>query len=628
MARRSAIAASALLWCAQALAQSQPPTYAFEVERLELNPSGVGSMTVGSGELLPAGSFRSSAMAHYENEPLFLVEGAQSRGRLIRERLTLHLTRQYSLGQRVEIALALPIVVFQSGDNLASDGFTPLATGGLASPYLSARLGVLCTVDGSPFDLALQAGTALPFGNPFAFGRNPGLTFVPRLLASKRIANRFMLSAEAGGLLRPPVLIGDYWIHNEMQLNAALSTYGTALRGEVAVRSAYYFGRAPTSIEALGGARYALTDRVELNALVGVGVLRAPGTPAFRVLFGASFLEGTRSQDFAAPPPVEKKPAETKPAEKKPDDKRPGDKKPVCEKGKPHLPAECPELDDDGDGIKNSADLCPTTPEDFDGYPDSDGCPDPDNDADGVKDADDKCPLNAGKPELQGCPVPDKDGDGVLDEEDACPDEAGPKERKGCPLKDSDGDGIVDTVDGCPNEKGPMEARGCPIKDTDGDGVPDHLDNCPTVKGTQDNHGCPAAEKQRVVITREKIVILEQVNFATNSARVLPSSVPLLQQVAKIMKEHPDIRKVEVGGHTDNVGGAIKNLRLSRERAESVRKYLVEQGGIEPARLDAKGYGESRPIMPNSLARGRAANRRVEFVIQQDDSIAIPTPAD
>jgi OOP family OmpA-OmpF porin len=83
-----------------------------------------------------------------------------------------------------------------------------------------------------------------------------------------------------------------------------------------------------------------------------------------------------------------------------------------------------------------------------------------------------------------------------------------------------------------------------------------------------------------------------------------------------------------VGGHTDNVGGALKNLRLSRERAASVRQYLIERGGVEAERLEAKGYGESRPIMPNILARGRAANRRVEFVIQQDDAIAIPTPAD
>jgi outer membrane protein OmpA-like peptidoglycan-associated protein len=151
-------------------------------------------------------------------------------------------------------------------------------------------------------------------------------------------------------------------------------------------------------------------------------------------------------------------------------------------------------------------------------------------------------------------------------------------------------------------------------KDTDGDGVPDRTDNCPSEPGPASNFGCPLAKKQKVVVREGKIDILEKVQFGVGKANILPASFPLLDQVAGVLKGHPEILKLEVQGHTDNVGPADKNLKLSHGRAEAVVAYLVKKG-VAVQTLAPKGYGEEQPIADNRTAAGRSQNRRVEFVI-------------
>jgi len=283
----------------------------------------------------------------------------------------------------------------------------------------------------------------------------------------------------------------------------------------------------------------------------------------------------------------------------------------------------CP--DGDGDGIVDSRDACPEKAGVKSDDPAKNGCPPPppappDRDHDKILDADDACPDVAGVPSnapgKNGCPR-DIDNDGVPDTADACPDVPGVKtsdpRTNGCP-GDRDKDGIVDNMDACPDKAGVPELRGCPDTDTDGDGVVDRLDNCPTVKGTKENGGCPPKQKQLVVITREKLEIKDAVFFATNRATIQRKSFKLLDQIADVIKGHPNIEKIRIEGHTDNRGGAEHNRKLSQARAESVKAYLVKQG-VKPERLEAVGYGPDRPIDSNKTAKGRAKNRRVEFVI-------------
>jgi outer membrane protein OmpA-like peptidoglycan-associated protein len=226
-------------------------------------------------------------------------------------------------------------------------------------------------------------------------------------------------------------------------------------------------------------------------------------------------------------------------------------------------------------------------------------------------------------PKQHGCPEekPDTDADGIIDELDACPEAAGEKhedpKKHGCP-PDRDGDGIIDKQDACPDLKGipssDPEQNGCP-GDTDGDGIRDDKDACPKEKGKADpdpeKNGCPAL----VRVTEKEIVILQQVQFKTASDVILPASDDLLTQVAEVLREHPELKRVEVQGHTDNRGNANFNQNLSQRRAASVVKWLTTRGGVEASRFESKGYGMSEPIDTNDTEQGRQKNRRVQFKI-------------
>jgi outer membrane protein OmpA-like peptidoglycan-associated protein len=233
--------------------------------------------------------------------------------------------------------------------------------------------------------------------------------------------------------------------------------------------------------------------------------------------------------------------------------------------------------DRDGDGIPDAVDRCPNEPEDKDGFQDEDGCPDPDNDNDGIPDGRDKCPN---EPE-------DKDG---FQDEDGCPD------------LDNDNDGVPDALDKCPNEP----------EDKDGDGIPDSRDKCPnepeTFNNYKDDDGCPDEIPAAV---KKFTGVIEGINFKTGSAEILPGSYVILDRAVKVLQDYPEV-SLEISGHTDNRGKADYNRDLSQRRADSVKTYFVQRG-IASERLQAIGYGMTRPIASNKSQTGRATNRRTEF---------------
>lgn len=235
------------------------------------------------------------------------------------------------------------------------------------------------------------------------------------------------------------------------------------------------------------------------------------------------------------------------------------------------------------------------------------GCyvPPPDRDGDGIPDDEDECPDDPGLKEFNGCP--DRDGDGIPDKDDECPDDPGLKEFNGCP--DRDGDGIPDKDDACPDEPGIKKFNGCP--DRDGDGIPDKDDECPDVPGVAEFKGCPPP---KITVTEKKIEFEGTVFFDFEQATIKPESFPLLNALAKTMKENPQIKKVRVDGHTDSVGRDDFNLNLSQRRAAAVVDYMIAQG-VEAERLASEGFGKSKPIADNATEEGRAKNRRVELTI-------------
>lgn len=211
----------------------------------------------------------------------------------------------------------------------------------------------------------------------------------------------------------------------------------------------------------------------------------------------------------------------------------------------------------------------------------------------------------------------DTDGDGVPDIDDLCPDVPGPKENRGCPIfTDRDGDGVADDIDRCPDVPGPKENFGCPWPDRDGDGVPDKDDKCPDEPGPKDNFGCPR-KMTLVVVRKDRIELRQQVHFKANKSVILPDSYKLLRQVARAIKDVPQLT-IRVEGHTDNVGKQERNMKLSQSRAESVKGFLV-RAGVDRKQIIAEGYGATRPIASNTTRAGKAANRRVEFRIVSQD---------
>ena len=115
------------------------------------------------------------------------------------------------------------------------------------------------------------------------------------------------------------------------------------------------------------------------------------------------------------------------------------------------------------------------------------------------------------------------------------------------------------------------------------------------------------------IVYFENICRCFTINFASGKSIIPPEGYSTLDKVVEVLKANKDV-KIEIGGHTDAVGSATYNQKLSEARALSVRQYLI-QHGVDPARLVSRGYGESKPIAPNTTREGRSQNRRIEFIV-------------
>ena len=251
--------------------------------------------------------------------------------------------------------------------------------------------------------------------------------------------------------------------------------------------------------------------------------------------------------------------------------------------------------DRDGDGIPDSKDKCPDQPEDKDMFQDADGCPDPDNDGDGIPDTIDKCPLD---PE-------DKDGF---------------QDADGCPDLDNDGDGIPDKMDKCPNDPedkdGFQDLDGCPDLDNDNDGIPDAKDKCPnepeTINGFQDEDGCPDRGDSLVVLSPDRLELLESIQFRGDKLTKADNNI--LGQIAATLRAHTEIVRLRVTAYVQPTADYEKDQAQSDARAAAVRDWLVKWG-IAAKRLEPRGFGGTKPLVPAAQKGAAAINDRVELII-------------
>lgn len=540
----------------------------------------------------------------YKPLVVYNADGSE-RGAIVEHQLFAHIGASLVAWNRVRGAFNLPIALYQTGDAPTATGTrTTSPETALGDLRLSADVRILGEY-GSAFNSALGVALYLPTGSRDQYTSDESVRFTPRASVAGDIdisgAPTFSYAARLGFNYRPLTeRIRGNPLGSEITIGASAGLkfldkkllVGPELYGSTVTNPDGFFEKATTPLEWLLGGHYTLKD-FRFGAGAGTGLTRGWGTPVVRAVLSAEWAPGI-------------------------------------------------EEDSDHDGILNSEDACPTVPGVRTKDPKTNGCPPPppppaDRDGDSIPDNVDACPDVPGvkndDPAKNGCP-PDRDGDGIYDNVDACPDVAGVKSddpaKNGCP-PDRDGDGIFDAVDACPDVAGVKsdepKKNGCP-PDRDEDGILDSVDACPDVPGPADpdpkKNGCPLAR-----IEAGQVKISQQVLFKTGSAEILRESDPVLIAVATILKEHPELTKVRVEGHTDNKGAPAYNKDLSNRRAASVVKWLVSYG-IEKKRLVSKGFGQEHPIETNATDEGRQANRRVEFHIETsatEKPDAKPAPA-
>ncbi len=573
--------AGALLVASVAAAQPAPSV---DPEQLWLDPSARGSLFIGNGRNLEAAKFRASVAAYYTHGGLRSSQ-AGTFSDLLQNRFGFQVTGALGITDWFELGVNFPIYVYQAGKTTLN-----LASGGLGNPWLTAKANLLGAHQ--PISLSIVLGIGIPIGTLAAQGGSGSLDFAPRFQIG-RVYDRWQFGIELGWLQRQVVDFARITSSNEdrvggqIYVGAMITTVNPeGPRGEATFRGFVPLAGGNPGVEGQLGFRWQLGP-IELIASAGPGFGGQTTTPAVRGYFGVALGNVEMTQ-------------------------------PTCAEGRQYVIAECPDLDRDEDGILNGVDADPIRPEDRDGYQDDDGAPDPDNDGDGTIDELDECPDVMGVAANQGCPDHDEDQDGVPDRLDKCPKQPEDKDdfedSDGCPEADNDNDGITDALDACPLNAGIAQEKGCPAKDTDGDLVFDHEDNCPQEKGTKENAGCPESQKQLVIITKEALKILDKVFFDTGKATIQKKSNALLDNIAQVLVVHPEISLVQIEGHTDNVGVPEKNKKLSQDRAEAVRGYLIKKGVAEN-RVRAVGFGQEKPTQSNDTAAGKEANRRVEFNI-------------
>jgi len=542
------------------LAALAMPALAQDFQNFKPAPGTRNYFTVDGAEPTPAWNFVPSIYFNYAMNPLVRRDGnGEITEEIVSDLLSFNALGALGFPYDLELGVDIPLG-HASGDDIQTLGDPGFALGDIRL-LPKWRL--------SPADEAAGVSVVVAVVLPTATGGDgqgaSSIVAEPKVVAD--VAFPFLsLAANAGFRYRPGAeTVEDLSFGSEFTYGAAV---GVPLGTPEWVGLAELLGSAPV-IESKGASE-------PLEGHFGVRWF-APAGPVFTLGAGRGFVAGRGSPDVRVSLGVAWDP-------------RP-------EPAPTPVPAVAPQ-DTDGDGLLDPDDQCPRDPEDRDGFEDDDGCPDPDNDQDGLLDGADNCPLEPedkdGFEDTDGCPDPDNDQDGIKDVDDKCPidpeDKDGFQDNDGCPEPDNDHDGILDPDDKCPLE--------------------------PEVYNEfEDTDGCPdKGEQAKIVVTLQKVEILEKVYFELDRARIKKESYGVLNQVAAVLKSNTQIKLLRIEGHTDRHGSAAYNDRLSGMRARAVLMYLVKRG-IDATRLTSQGFGFSTPLRTEETEEADAVNRRVEFVI-------------
>jgi OOP family OmpA-OmpF porin len=584
--------ASAAALSSAASAQSNPADASLALNRFSPAPAGDRFFGVQSPYAAGAPGLHLMLLADYAKDPLVLRRESDGEkvGAVVSDQLFFHLNGSFALWNRLNLNVEVPVALVQSGEDPTTRTTAYPSPSG--ADFGDIRLGARVVLLGKyydPLQLSIGGYVWLPTGSG-SFTSDGELRGQPVLTLGGR-TDKWVWALSGGPEIRTSQPYGPVQQGTMMSGGAGIAYLFGAKRQfqvgpEMSLATVLEDTESRnTNAEILLGGKWRFMPRWEAGLGAGPGLTSGLGSPSVRVVASLAFT----------PEPA---------------------KDPV---------------DRDKDGIVDEKDACPDVPGVKSDDPKKNGCPlPPDRDKDGILDQDDACPDVPGiadaDPKKNGCPPPsDRDKDGIIDDLDACPDvpgvaDADPK-KNGCP-PDRDGDGVLDKDDACIDLPGVKtddpKTNGCP-GDTDGDGIRDDQDACPREKGKPDpdpkKNGCP----QSVRVDDKEIYILQQVQFDTAKATIRKESDALLDEVAGVFKDHTEITKVEIQGHTDNRGSIQLNKKLSQDRAEAVRKALIKRG-IDEKRLTAKGFGPDKPVVANDTPENLQKNRRVQFVILEKEA--------
>lgn len=558
---RSAAAGAALLTVL--LGSQAVMAQGFELQGFHPMPDPMGNfLSASSAEVAPHLGWSAMILANYANNPLVQLRDGERVERLVAHQGTGHLLLNLGLFDLLDLGVDLPVVFLQQGSAMPGSGVSPQDGGfGLGDLRVVPRVQLFSTresADDKGVALAFLVDAHLPTGRS-EYLQGGDLRIGPRVAFDISFGGP-KLAVNAGYLYRGEQRLENLSVRDRINWSVA---------GEVPIVSTFRltgeaFGSVTPGAEELrfheSPTEVLLGGKYtlggfELLAGGGAGLVSGYGTPDFRAFLGLGWAH--RPVEEVAPEP---------------------EPEPECRSAT--VAADCPDVPParcEGGVLKSYAPIC------------EDG---------------DCAYLSTEVACAAGTVCGEEDGEPACVPEPECQVDADCREL---PQSTCDDGRLTTYVGRCEEES----CSYYPVETICADG-----EECGLMRGV------PACvEKVELVEVDEetkRIEILEIVHFDTASARIQERSYGLLNQVAQVLENNPHLTSIRVEGHTDSRGAHEFNMQLSQDRAESVRAYLIDRG-IESQRLKAVGYGPDRPVDDNATERGRAANRRVEFHIEEEE---------
>lgn len=559
--------------------------------------------------LAPDHHVRAKVGLIYAHDPLIFrnADDPTDEYGLLTDVLQTNVIGSYSFS-RLRIGLDLPVYLLAASE--VADG-----GGGLGDVAVDLKGTVLSRKLGAPVGVAIATRFGLPTATVDLPLGGAGLTWEASAIVDYEVGP-VLLAANLGTIINPDVPGGDSaWSDQFLwRAGAGYAIDNDALYGisaDLAGRISYAngFGTGASPAEWLLGGWSRFQDDWVARGGVGSGIGRGIGAPEFRMVLTVGY----------EPPAL---------------------------------------LDRDGDGVVDTSDACVSEPEDADGWQDADGCPDPsvrltvqvvDPSGAPVDTATVKLVVEDGVAEV--APGATRDlhpgrwavtveapGFALLEGQIIVPE--GPdattevlqieplaglvrmvvEDPEGQPvagLFQVDGGGPVAVEDGGGEVEAPPGRHEVVVR---ADGFKPKTVLVQVAAG-QPTETRVVLEPALATVTRDRIEIRDKVYFETNRAVIKPESYALLDEIAGLVADYPEVQKLRVDGHTDERGPAGYNRRLSQQRADAVRQYLINKG-VDSSRIFARGAGEDEPLVKEKTDEAYEQNRRVEFVVVEWDASA------